>query len=143
MGAPLLWRSEFRNILALHVGKNIIDLNTAIDPVDYPWSSYRYNALGQPDELVTPQRDYSWLSKTGAQRQSAYQQMFETQLVEKSLDEIRSATNKAWVLGNDQFKARIARQLKRRVSRAPKGEDRKSEDYRRKAISHNQLSLTP
>lgn len=27
--APLLWRSEFRNILALYVRKGIIDLNTA------------------------------------------------------------------------------------------------------------------
>lgn len=27
--APLLWRSEFRNILTLYVRKNIIDLNTA------------------------------------------------------------------------------------------------------------------
>src|SRR5699024_8574905 len=28
--APLLWRSEFRNVLALYVRKSIIDLNTAI-----------------------------------------------------------------------------------------------------------------
>jgi len=28
--APLLWRSEFRNVLAIYVRKNIIDLNTAI-----------------------------------------------------------------------------------------------------------------
>ncbi len=28
--APLLWRSEFRNVLAFYVRKNIIDLNTAI-----------------------------------------------------------------------------------------------------------------
>jgi predicted nucleic acid-binding protein len=28
--APLLWRSEFRNVLALYIWKNIIDLNTAI-----------------------------------------------------------------------------------------------------------------
>lgn len=28
--APLLWRSEFRNVLALYVRKEIIDLNTAI-----------------------------------------------------------------------------------------------------------------
>lgn len=27
---PLLWRSEFRNVLALYVRKNIIDLGTAI-----------------------------------------------------------------------------------------------------------------
>lgn len=28
--APLLWRSEFRNVLALYTRKNIIDLQTAI-----------------------------------------------------------------------------------------------------------------
>lgn len=28
--APLLWRSEFRNILALYVRKNLIDLDTAL-----------------------------------------------------------------------------------------------------------------
>lgn len=28
--APLLWRSEFRNVLALYVKKDIIDLSTAI-----------------------------------------------------------------------------------------------------------------
>lgn len=28
--APLLWRSEFRNVLALYVRKSIIDLDTAI-----------------------------------------------------------------------------------------------------------------
>mgnify|MGYP006431487407 CR=1 FL=1 len=28
--APLLWRSEFRNVLALYVRKNIIDMHTAI-----------------------------------------------------------------------------------------------------------------
>lgn len=28
--APLLWRSEFRNILALYVRKNILDLDTAL-----------------------------------------------------------------------------------------------------------------
>jgi hypothetical protein len=118
-------------------------LNLRPSPVDYPWSNYRYNTLGQPDEVVTPQQEYSRLSKTDAQWQSAYRQMFETQLAGKTLDEIRSATNMAWVLGSDQFKARIARQLEQRVSPTPKGGNRKSEDYRRKAISHNQLSPTP
>lgn len=33
-------------------------------PADYPWSSYRYNVLGQPDEVVTPQPEYSRLGKT-------------------------------------------------------------------------------
>ena len=29
--APILWRSEFRNILALYLRKNIIDLSTALE----------------------------------------------------------------------------------------------------------------
>lgn len=29
--APLLWRSEFRNVLALYVRQSIIDLNTAME----------------------------------------------------------------------------------------------------------------
>lgn len=29
--APLLWRSEFRNVLALYLSKDVIDLTTAMD----------------------------------------------------------------------------------------------------------------
>ena len=139
-----LWEGRYKSTLIdseqyLFTCMRYIELNPlragmVTHPADYPWSSYRYNALGKPDGVITPQREYSRLGKTDAQRQSAYRQMFETQLAEKALVEIRLATNKTWVLGSDQFKARIERQLKRRVSPAPRGGDRKSEDYRRKAI---------
>lgn len=138
-----LWEGRYRATLIdskqyLFTCMRYIELNPlrvgmVTHPADYPWSSYRHNALGQPDAVVTSQREYRRLGKTDAQRQSAYRQMFETQLEEEILDEIRSATNKAWVLGSDPFKAKIARQLKRRVSPAPRGGDRKSEEYRRKA----------
>jgi hypothetical protein len=42
--------------------------------------------LNQPDEVVTPQREYSQLGKTDEQRHSAYRQMFETWLAKKTLE---------------------------------------------------------
>jgi hypothetical protein len=43
---------------------------------------------------------------------------------------IRGATNKAWVLGNEQFKAQVQSQLERRVEPSAKGGDRKSAAFK-------------
>jgi len=133
--ATLIDSEQYLFTCMRYIELNPLRAGMVTHPADYPWSSYRYNVLGQPDEVVTPQREYSRLGKTNVQRQSVYRQMFEAQLAEKTLDEIRSATNKAWVLGSDHFKARIEQQLKRRVSPMLRGGDRKSEDYRRNRIN--------
>lgn len=99
-------------------------------PSEYPWSSYRYNALGKADALVTPHLQYRRLGKTDETRQAAYRQLFRHHIPEASLAEIREATNKAWVLGSDRFKERIQKQLERRVEPAARGGDRKSESFR-------------
>jgi putative transposase len=41
-------------------------------PTEYPWPSYRHNALGQADELVTPHLEYRRLGKTAEECQAAY-----------------------------------------------------------------------
>ncbi len=98
-------------------------------PGDYPWSSYRYHALGESDDLLTPHREYKRLGRTAAERQSSYRQLFRGRMAEKTLTEIREATNKAWVLGGDRFKQRMEKQLERPVVSSGWGGDRKSEDY--------------
>lgn len=100
-------------------------------PSEHPWSSYRHNALGQPDELVTPHPEYQRLGRTDEARQAAYRQLFKHHIAESSIAEIREATNKAWVLGNDRFKRRIQQQLERRVEPSARGGDRKSAQFRR------------
>jgi putative transposase len=82
------------------------------------------------NELVTPQIEYLRLDRTDESRQAAYRQLFKHRIPESSLQEIREATNKAWVLGNDRFKQRIQKQLERRVEPSAKGGDRKSEKFR-------------
>ena len=99
-------------------------------PSDYPWSSYHSNALGKTNELLTPHIEYKRLGKSESERQAAYRQLFKHHLSESSMDEIREATNKAWVLGNDRFKQRIQKQLERRVAPNERGGDRKSEKYK-------------
>jgi len=98
-------------------------------PSEYPWSSYACNALGQYDELVTGHREYKKLGKTDAERQSAYRQLFRSRIPEMTLEAIREATNKAWVLGSDKFKKRMGKKLGRSVASKGHGGDRKSEGY--------------
>ena len=98
-------------------------------PVDYPWSSYASNALGQFNKIVTHQTEYRRLGKTDAQRQSAYRQLFRSRIPDTTLDEIREATNKAWVLGSERFKIRIEKKLNRSAKSKGHGGDRKSEDF--------------
>ena len=102
-------------------------------PEKYPWSSYRFNALGQLDALVTLHREYKRLAKTDAGRQSEYRQLCHARIPEATLETIREATNKAWVLGGERFKKKIEKKLSRQISSAGQGGDRKSAAYRQGA----------
>lgn len=69
---------------------------------DYPWSSYRGNAVGKRIELLTPHRLYWQLGKTDEERQAAYRALFRGRMSKRELTAIREATNKACVLGSDR-----------------------------------------
>lgn len=99
---------------------------------EYPWSSYRMNALEEHDDTVMPHPLYQALAETPEKRRKVYSALFDHHLNETSLKEIREATNKAWVLGSDCFKERIAANINRQMTPGQKGGDRKSEEYRQK-----------
>ena len=90
-------------------------------PADYPWSSYRGNALGAEDALLAPHELYRRLGRSAEERQSSYRQLFRGQLAKADIDAIREATNKAWALGNDRFRAKIEALAGRRATPLPKG----------------------
>lgn len=104
--------------------------NMTAHPSEYPWSSYRSNALGEQNALLTPHAEYQRLGRTDDERRAAYRQLFKARIADKTLDEIREATNKAWVLGDDRFKGQFASQLERRIAPIAKGGDHKSNSYR-------------
>ena len=99
------------------------------NPSNYRWSSYHCNALGEVSSLIRPRLEYHALGHTQEERQESYQALFQAPLNQTTLNEIREATNKSWVLGDRKFKEAIEQQLARRVMPLAKGGDRKSRNY--------------
>jgi putative transposase len=103
--------------------------NMVNHPAEYPWSSYAFNALGKEDKLVTPHLEYRRLGATEQDRLSAYRQLFRARIPEMTLEALRDATNKAWVMGGEGYRARVSQQIDRPVQSRGHGGDRKSEAY--------------
>jgi putative transposase len=99
-------------------------------PRDYPASSYRANAQGRADGIVAPHPVYDALGPDAAARQAAFRQLFRRRIGAATLDDIRAATNKGWVLGTERFRKAVEEALDRPTAPRPKGGDRRSEAYR-------------
>lgn len=67
-------------------------------PGTYRWSSYRCNALGEENGLVTGHDLYQRLGRSAEQRQSAYRDLFRQTVADEFLGALRDATSKggAW-----------------------------------------------
>src|SRR5687768_14850296 len=113
-----------------YIELNPVRAGMVAHPFEYPWSSYGYNALGQTNTLMIPHPEYRSLGETDEECRNSYQQLFKQEVSEESINAIRDATNKAWVLGNDRFKRSIQEKLKRRVEPSAKGGDRRSEQFK-------------
>jgi putative transposase len=97
-------------------------------PADFLWSSYRGNAQGAVDLLIEPHELYLRLGRSAQERHAAYRQLFRTHLGKADVEAIREATNKAWVLGDDRFRARIEQLLGRRAAPLSPGRPRKTRE---------------
>jgi len=94
-------------------------------PKSYPWSSFKFNALGEANKLITPHDLYNNLGKTLTKCQLAYSHLFKERLSIKTVDDIRDATNKAWPLGSTKFKHKVEKLTKRRAMPKAKGRPKK------------------
>ncbi len=113
-----------------YIELNPVRANMVSHPEMYQWSSFHCNALGFFNELISPHNLYLALGSTDKKRQLVYSRLFQHSIEPEVLDTIRSATNKAWVLGDDYFKNEIKNLLNRRVERLPTGGDRRSEVFK-------------
>ena len=135
-----LWEGRYKSTLvdsdkyfltvSRYIELNPVRAGMVAHPAEYPWSSYQYNALGKPVELITPHFLYQGLAKTDKTRQKRYTALFDKIIPDYTLEEIRNSINRAWVLGDGQFKRQIEKQTGRRASPLARGGDRKSEEYR-------------
>jgi len=94
-------------------------------PADYAWSSYRHNAFGQDDSLMTHHECYEALGSTNTARQLAYRELFRHMIDKALLHEIRETTNQCRVLGNDDFREQIEAALQIKATPRKRGRPRK------------------
>jgi putative transposase len=55
-------------------------------PKDYPWSSYRHYAFGEPNPLITDAPEYLALGRTATERRRAYVHLFAQRLPAQTID---------------------------------------------------------
>jgi len=129
--ATLLDTEQYLLTCYRYIELNPVRAEMVDTPLEYPWSSYGRNAHGRHDPLVTPHSLYEALGRTPEQQQAGYRALFLPAIPEKTLEALRDATQKSWVLGNDLFKERIAKLTQRQTSPRPRGGDRKSQVFRK------------
>jgi len=84
-------------------------------PGDYPWSSYRHNARGISDALVTEHVDYRELGLNQSERCFAYRELFRQHLAPEEVHAIRNCVNEEMILGSERFRDEIEQMCHRRV----------------------------
>ena len=91
---------------------------------DYRWSSFRHNAMGQDDGLITPHDLYSGLGHDAPTRQAAYRTLFGAELNAETVEGLRLALKQNQPMGNDRFHQQIARITGVRREAKPRGRPR-------------------
>jgi putative transposase len=112
-----LWEGRFRSCLVDHeryllTCQRYIELNPVRagmvqDPATYPWSSYRVNALGEANPLITPHLVYLGLGTHEAERRASYRHLFGEVISNDLLKQIRHASNSNSPLGSASFAEHI------------------------------------
>ena len=90
-------------------------------PEQYPWSSFRTNAWGGRDALVTCHALYLQLGATPAERQYVYRELFRAHIDEQDIHAIRQCVAFNHPLGNDRFREQVQTMTGRRVGYAARG----------------------
>jgi putative transposase len=126
-----LWEGRYRASLVQddhyllacyrYIELNPVRAGLAPAPGDYPYSSYRHNALGKPNHLLSTHSIYRALAEKPDERQTAYRNLFLDSISPEMLATIRNTTNSCLVLGNERFKDQIEVMLGRSVRPGKRG----------------------
>jgi len=130
-----LWEGRFRSCIvqddayllgcSRYIELNPVRAGMVGHPAEYPWSSYRANAQGEPDGLIQAHPIYTALGRQARERQEAYRELFRHEIEPGLVDEIRRATNGNYALGNERFANEVAVALGRRAVPGAPGRPRK------------------
>ncbi|UQB42515.1 transposase [Thiomicrospira microaerophila] len=126
-----LWEGRFKSCLVeaehylfelyRYIELNPVRAKMVKDPADYPWSSYQVNALNKESQLQTPHPLYLALDPEPEIRKTAYQNLFQSVLNEKTITDIRQSVNKGLAIGGDSFKKQLEALSGRKLIESKRG----------------------
>jgi len=119
--ASLIEAEDYFFACSRYIELNPVRAGLAPSPGAYRWSSYKANAEGKADPVVTPHAVYEALGSTPETRTAAYRALFEGTLSEASLTAIRDAVNGGFPLGQDPFMAFVSRHAGHPVTQRKRG----------------------
>lgn len=109
-----------------YIGLSSVRARMVGDPGEYRWSSYRANAEGQQDVLVTLHPSFLALGGDPPARQTAYRELVNQATSDDDLEAIRRHLHRQHALGSERFRAVIEAQLGRSAGPARIGRPRKT-----------------
>lgn len=131
-----LWEGRFRSTMvdseryfltcSRYIETNPVRAGLVFAPETYRWSSFRSNALGEADPIVTRHRLFTALGTSPEQRRSAYRALFDEALDASVIEAIRHASHAGTVLGSTQTREALERALRRSLTRSTHGGARRS-----------------
>ena len=90
-----------------YIELNPVRAGMVVHPRDYPWSSYRLNALGEggPNaDWLPPHEEYMRLGLDDGGPARGLPALFVRRSIRADLAEIRDCTHKGWAFGGERFR---------------------------------------
>lgn len=120
-----LWEGRFkaslidseRYLLACYryIELNPVRAGMVLSPAGHGWSSYRANALGGSDRLVSPHATYLTLDSDHLQRLTKYRDLVQQAICDEDLAALRLYIQRQRALGSERFLLQIEQHLQRRA----------------------------
>ena len=109
-----------------YIEMNPVRAGLVASPEEYQWSSYRFRAYGEDYGILDRDPRYEGLGSCDQERQHEYRRFFMAAEADAEWTWVRETTLKGGILGNEEFKERIAQLTGQDVVLRPQGRPRKA-----------------
>lgn len=117
-----VWQGRFKSPVIekdsylLHCGRyielNPVRAGLVQDPGEYRWSSYRFYAYGEPNELLDTDFLYETLGENESECRVRYREFVGDGVPEETLKQIRQSITNNHILGQDSFIEQLANKFR-------------------------------
>ncbi len=119
--ASLVEAEKYLLVCSRYIEMNPVNANMVSHPSMYKWSSYMFNANGEPNRFITPHETYNRLGLSNKSRRYAYASLFDNVLDNADIQVVRDAVRFSMPTGDNHFKQQIEHALNRKTGYSHRG----------------------